>query len=103
MEENPFKHGDVIKWKQFPRYWPFARGIHQWPVTQNFDDLFDLRLYKQSKRRRFKMPSRSLWRHSNDVGRITAILFRPQCAAVKMVTVTGPKCVIAGADCLSKC
>ena len=21
-------HGDVIKWKHFPRYWPFARGIH---------------------------------------------------------------------------
>ena len=19
---------DVIKWKHFPRYWPFARGIH---------------------------------------------------------------------------
>ena len=22
------KHDDVIKWKQFPRYWPFVRGIH---------------------------------------------------------------------------
>ena len=21
-------HDDVIKWKRFPRYWPFARGIH---------------------------------------------------------------------------
>ena len=21
------KHDDVIKWKHFPRYWPFARGI----------------------------------------------------------------------------
>ena len=20
-------HDDVIKWKHFPRYWPFARGI----------------------------------------------------------------------------
>ena len=23
---------DVIKWKHFPRYWPYARGIHRWPV-----------------------------------------------------------------------
>ena len=22
---------DVIKWKHFPRYWPFVRGIHRWP------------------------------------------------------------------------
>ena len=26
-------HDDVIKWKHFPRYWPFARGIHRWPVN----------------------------------------------------------------------
>ena len=24
---------DVIKWKHFPRYWPFVRGIHRSPVT----------------------------------------------------------------------
>ena len=23
---------DVIKWKHFPRYWPFVRGIHKWSV-----------------------------------------------------------------------
>ena len=22
-------HDDVIKWKQFPRYWPFVRRIHR--------------------------------------------------------------------------
>ena len=26
-------HDDVIKWKPFPRYWPFVRGIHRWPVN----------------------------------------------------------------------
>ena len=29
-------HGDHygdIKWKHFPRYWPFVRGIHRWPVN----------------------------------------------------------------------
>ena len=24
---------DVIKWKHFPRYWPFVRGIHRYPVN----------------------------------------------------------------------
>ena len=43
-------HDDVIKWKHFPRYWPFVRGIdrslvnspHQSPVTRSFDVFFDL-------------------------------------------------------------
>ena len=26
-------HDDVIKWKHFPRYWPFVRGIHRPPVN----------------------------------------------------------------------
>ena len=25
-------HDDVIKWKHFPRYWPFVLGIHRSPV-----------------------------------------------------------------------
>ena len=29
----PFDHDDVIKWKHFPRYWPFVRGIHRSPVN----------------------------------------------------------------------
>ena len=46
-------HDDVIKWKHFPRYWQFARGIHrlpvtaQRPVTRSFDVLFDLHLNKR--------------------------------------------------------
>ena len=69
-------HDDVIKWKRFPRYWPFARGIHRSPVDyprkgqrRSFDIFFDLRLNKrldkQSRRRCFETQSRSLWRHSN--------------------------------------
>ena len=27
------KHDDVIKWKHFPRYWPFMRGIYRSPVN----------------------------------------------------------------------
>ena len=68
---------DVIKWKHFPRYWPFARGIHRWPVdspsqrpaTRCFEVFFDLRpnkrFSKQSRRRWFETPSRSVWRHCN--------------------------------------
>ena len=26
-------HDDVIKWNHFPRYWPFGRGIHRFPVN----------------------------------------------------------------------
>ena len=28
-----FYHVDVIKWKHFPRYWTFVRGIHWSPVN----------------------------------------------------------------------
>ena len=42
----------------------------QRPVTRSFDIFFDLRLSKplskQSRRRRFATPYRSLWRHCND-------------------------------------
>ena len=33
--ENAFlaDHDDVIKWKHFPRYWPFVRGIHRSAVN----------------------------------------------------------------------
>ena len=28
-----FDHDDVIKWKHFPRYWPFVRAIHRQAVN----------------------------------------------------------------------
>ena len=27
---------DVIKWKHFPRFWPFVWGIHRWPVNSPY-------------------------------------------------------------------
>ena len=61
-------HDDVIKWKHFMCYWPFACPS-QSPVTRSFDAFFDLRLNKRSSkhsiRRWFETPSRSLWRHCN--------------------------------------
>ena len=64
------------KWKHFPRYRPFARGIHCSSVdslTKAIDAelwcFFNLRpnrcLSKQSRRRWNETPSRSLWRHGN--------------------------------------
>ena len=62
-------HDDIIKRKQFPRYWPFVKAMHrsQRPVTLSFDIFSDLRkrLSKRSIRRWFDTPSRSLWRHCN--------------------------------------
>ena len=28
-------HDDVTKWKHFPHYWRFVRGIHQWLVNSS--------------------------------------------------------------------
>ena len=73
----PYTHDDVIKWKHFPRYWPFVRGIHRLSVNSpnkgqwrgTFDVFFDLRLNQQLskkwRRRWFETSSRSLWRHCN--------------------------------------
>ena len=69
-------HDDVIKWKHFPRYWPFVRGIHlspvnspHKPVTRSFVVFFDLcpnkRLSKHWRGWWFETQSRPLWRHCN--------------------------------------
>ena len=66
-------HDDIIKWKHFPHYGPFVRGIHRWqrPVTRSFDVFFDLRLNKPLNKQWwgwwFETLSRPLWRHCNDV------------------------------------
>ena len=47
-------HDDVIRWKNFPSYWPFVLRNSpvtgelpaQRPVTRGFDVFFDLRLNK---------------------------------------------------------
>ena len=30
------QHDNVIKWKHFPRYWPFVRGIHRSSVNSQY-------------------------------------------------------------------
>ena len=70
-------HDDVIKWKHFPRYWPFVQGNSlvpgefptQRPVTRSFDVFFDLRLNKRLSKQSWgwwlEMLSCPLWRHRN--------------------------------------
>ena len=84
-------HDGVIKWKHFPRYWPFVRGIYrvtgefpaQRPVTRSFDVFFDLRLNKRLSKQSWgwwlETPSRPLWRHCNEIGhqdgcRVTSLI-----------------------------
>ena len=33
MASEETEHDDAIKWKHFPRYWFFVRGIHRSPVN----------------------------------------------------------------------
>ena len=51
--QDNLSHKDVIKWKHFPHYWSFVRGI-QWSLVNSLN---------------IETPSRSLWRHCNAVAR----------------------------------
>ena len=70
----PSEHDDVIKWKHFPRYWPFVwvpgEFPAQSPVARSFDVFFDLypnkRLSKQWWGWWFETPSRPLWHHHDE-------------------------------------
>ena len=70
-------HDDVIKWKHFPRYWPFVHRSHQSPVNSLHKGqwrgalIFSLicvwinkRLSKQSWGWWFETLPHPLWRHS---------------------------------------
>ena len=68
-------HDDVIKWKHFPRYWPFVRGIHRSSVNSPHKGqwrgalMFTLICARingwQSWGWWFETSSRPLWRHCN--------------------------------------
>ena len=68
-------HDDVIKWKYFPCYWPFVRGVNRSPVNSPHKGqwrgalVFSLICAWTNgwvhNRRWFETPSRPLWRHCN--------------------------------------
>ena len=80
VQRNTWGIHDVIKWKYFPRYWPFVWGIRrspansphkgQWHRALMFSVICawkkkQLPMSKQPWGWRFETPSRSLWRHCN--------------------------------------
>ena len=91
-------HDDVIKWKHFPRCWPFVRGIHQsqvnsphkgqWRGTLMFSLICALnkRLSKQMWGWWFETPSRYLRRHCNGIGIVSwpTLVHRPLQATFHM-------------------
>ena len=79
-------HDDVSKWKHFPRYWPFVRGIHRSPVNPPHKGqwrgalMFSLIYvwindWVKQLWGWFETLSRPLWRHRNDAGHTSS--FQP--------------------------
>ena len=76
-----------MKWKHFPCYWTFVRGIHRSPVNSPHIKASDAelwcffylrlnkRLSKQSWGWWFATPSRPFWRHRNVAGTFRSNLF----------------------------
>ena len=61
MPQDLPNHDDVKKWKYFPRYWPFVRGIHRSLVNKSKSKkskktLFNVRQFKQ-----YNISSHSKW------------------------------------------
>ena len=79
VRKHSLLYADVIKWKCFPRYCPFVRGIHQWSVDSPHKGEWCGALMfpticawtngwaNISKHRWFYTPSRSLWLHCNEI------------------------------------
>ena len=69
-EETVMFHDDVIKWKHFPRYWLFVRGIHRSPVNSPHKGQWRGALM-------FSMlcALTNDWVNSRDVGDLKAIVF----------------------------
>ena len=103
--ENHLVHNDVMKWKHFPRYWPFCAGNSPVPgefptqraVTRSFNIFFGLRLNKRLRKQSwgwwFETLSRPLLCHCNVVilfimGNLyqlaTVIIFKPRCLDIDL-------------------
>ena len=71
-------HDDVIKWKHFPHYWPFVRGIRRssvnYPRKDQWREVLMFSLIcawanswaNNGDPGDFRRQTRSLWRHCND-------------------------------------
>ena len=77
-------HDDVIKWKHFPRYWSFVKGIHPSPVNSRHKGqwrgalmLSMICVWINGWGWWFEMPSHPLWRHCDVVLSCSIKLCRP--------------------------
>ena len=78
INKHHTSHDDVIKWKHFPRYWPFVRGIHRSPLNYPHKGQWREALKFSLICARinswgwwFETLSCSLWRHCNAYKAIT--------------------------------
>ena len=80
------QHDDVIKWKQWPLYWPLCGEFtgRRWipvqrPVTWSFDVFFDLCLNKPLSKQSWdwwsETPSHPLWRQCYGMLEIYYVMF----------------------------
>ena len=83
-------HDDLIKWKHFPRNWPFVQGNSpvtgefpaQRPVTWSFDVFFDLHLNKRLSKQWcgwwFETPLCPVWRNCKPcyVAKLLSVIYR---------------------------
>ena len=92
-------HDDVIKWKHFPRYCPFVRGIHRSSVNSPtkgsdaelwcfFDMYPNKRLSKQWRGWWFYTPLCPLWRHHNVRTFLRLALIRRRLILLKTISIT---------------
>ena len=93
-------HDDVTKRKPLPHYWLLVRENSpltgefpsQGPATRSFDVFFDMCLNKlldkQSRRRWFETPSRSLWRYFN----VTNDFFHRNLNSMEISLCSHPSC-----------
>ena len=91
-------HDDIIKWKHFPRYWPFVWGIHWSPVNSPHRgqwrgalmlSLICARIngWVNNCEGWFETPSCSLWHHSNVHSTfVTAMLYAISCNITQWLT-----------------
>ena len=92
-------HDDVIKWKHFPRCWPFVRGIHRSPVSSP----------KKGQWRRalvfFICPWTNVWINKRDVGDLWSIRAHHDVTVMRLWSGDASPIIHVFADvvCLNEC
>ena len=78
-----YDHDDVIKWKHFPRYWPFVRVIHRSPLNSR---------HKSQSRRALMFSLARSWKNGSVNNREASDLRRHR-AHYDVIVMTAPYCI----------